>query len=293
VGGTGRQPPGDRAGSHDDADSAGPALGYDPGRARARLALIEQRVTLAEALKDLEREASRPASPPGASDPWGQSRLEAERAADEARRYIGELAPLAGDPETVTDEQGRLPRDRREAFLVEFAAKVNAEAGALGGKLPALRADLKAVHGRQERAAIRQEVRRGAARLAYLQALPPLTADEMCSECPWPMAWHATGVTFCLQTGAILAEPCRSWPVWNAKIAAGAIRVAEMLIRKEREKETAVPAPASGRLAVIAAGSSVEDVIGRLARVQDEHPGAQVRAGEQGAWEIWSGPGAD
>ena len=31
----------------------------------------------------------------------------------------------------------------------------------------------------------------------------------------------------------------------------------------------------------------------RLARVQDEHPGAKVRAGEQGAWEIWSGPDAD
>jgi hypothetical protein len=106
------------------------------------------------------------------------------------------------------------------------------------------------------------------------------------------MAWHATAVTFCLQTGAILAEPCRSWPVWNAKIAAGAIRVAEMLTRKERKKETAVPAPAPRRLAVIAAGSSVEDVIARLARVQDEHPGARVRAGEQGAWEIWSGPDA-
>jgi hypothetical protein len=59
------------------------------------------------------------------------------------------------------------------------------------------------------------------------------------------------------------------------------------------ENETADPAPALRRLAVIAAGSSVQDVIARLARVQYEHPGAQVRAGEHGAWEIWSGPDAD
>jgi hypothetical protein len=103
-----------------------------------------------------------------------------------------------------------------------------------------------AAHGRPERAAIRQEARRGAARLAYLQALPTFTAAEMCSECPWPMAWHATGVTFCLQTSAILAEPCRSWPAWNAKIAAGAIRVAEMLTRKERKTRPPTRHPPCG-----------------------------------------------
>jgi hypothetical protein len=140
--------------------------GYDPRRARARLALIEQQVTLAEALEELEKEAARPAPPPGAPDLRERSRLEAERAAADARRSISELAPLAGDPETVTDEQGRLPRDRRADFLVEFAANVNAEAGALGGTLPALHAGLKAARGRQERAAIRREVHRGAARLA-------------------------------------------------------------------------------------------------------------------------------
>jgi hypothetical protein len=220
-------------------------------------------------------------------------RLRAERAAADARRSIGELASLVGDPDSVAEEQGRLPRDRREAFLVEFAANVNAEAAALGEKLPALRADLRAAQGRQERAAIRRQLRKGAARLVYLQALPPLTAAEMCSECPCPVAWHATGVTFCLETGAILAEPCRSWPVWNAKVAAGAVRVAQMLMRKERRTEDPVAVPASRLLAVIANGSSVEDVMTQLAQVQADHPGSQARAGEQGSWEIWSAPDTD
>lgn len=64
------------------------------------------------------------------------------------------------------------------------------------------------------------------------------------------MAWHATGVTSCLETGAILAEPCRSWPVWSAKIAAGLARLAEMI---RQEQKAPVPEPAAQLLAVIAA----------------------------------------
>jgi hypothetical protein len=82
---------------------------------------------------------------------------------------------VVGDPETVADEHGRLPRDRREAFRCEFAAKVNAEVSGLNEELPALRASLRATRDRRERAAAREELRRGTARLAYLQALPMFT----------------------------------------------------------------------------------------------------------------------
>jgi hypothetical protein len=99
------------------------------------------------------------------------------------------------------------------------------------------------------------------------------------------MAWHSTGVTFCLETGAILSEPCRSWPVWNAKIATGLARVAEMLQQKH---EAPASQPARELIAVIAAGSSVEDVIAELTRVQAERPGAQVQRGKRDSWEIWS-----
>jgi hypothetical protein len=43
----------------------------------------------------------------------------------------------------------------------------------------------------------------------------------------------------------------------------------------------------------IAAGTTVENVITRLTQMQAEHPGAQVRRGKRGAWEIWAPPVAD
>jgi hypothetical protein len=280
-----RQPRGIASGHLPRKESAGQAPGYDPRRARARLALIEQQVTLAEALATLREAPARPALPPGIPDLREPARAEAERAATDARRWISELTPVVADPETVTDERGRFPRDRREEFLVAFADRVSTEAAALREKLPALRAALKTTRGKQERAAVRDELRQGTARLAYLQALPAFTADDMCSECPWPMAWHSTGVTFCLETGAILSEPCRSWPVWNAKIATGLARVAEMLQQKH---EAAASQPDRELIAVIAAGSSVEDVIAELTRVQAERPVAQVQRGKRDSWEIWS-----
>ena len=116
----------------------------------------------------------------------------------------------------MVDKKGWLPPERRERFLREFAAKSSAEASSLRERLPALRAELKMTQGKQERDAVREEIRKGAARLAYLEAVPPFTAPDICSECPWPTSWHDTGVTFCLTTGAVLREPCSSWPVWRA-----------------------------------------------------------------------------
>ena len=280
-----RQPRGIASGHLPGEESAAQVPGYDPRRSRARLALIEQQVTLAEALATLREAAARPAVPSGIPDLWEPARAEAERAAADARRWISELTPVVADPEAVVDEHGRLPRDRREEFLVAFAAKVSNEAATLREKLPALRAALKTTRGRQERAAVRDELRQGTARLAYLEAFPAFTAADMCSECPWPMAWHSTGVTFCLETGAILSEPCRSWPVWSAKIVTGLARVAEMLQQKQKAP---VSRPTRELIAVIAAGSSVEDVIAELTRVQAEHPGAQVQWGKRDSWEIWS-----
>jgi hypothetical protein len=213
-------------------------------------------------------------------------RARAGRAADQARHWIGELTPVVGDPETILDEHGELPRDRRERFLAGFTAAITAETGGLAGKLPGLRATLRITQDRQERAAIREEIHRGTARLAYLRSLPAFTAGDMCSECPLPAAWHATGVTFCLNSGAVLREPCPSWPVWNASIETGIRRFAEA-VREYYRIPAPHPAPAPQPLAVIAAGTTVEDLLARLTRIQADHPGAQVRRGKKGSWEIW------
>lgn len=259
------------------ASTVGQGPRYDPRRARARLALIEQQVTLDAALRELEQAAPRPALPPGTPDLWQPSRADAERDAADARHWISALTPVVGDPETVADEHGQLPRDRREAFLGEFAAKVNAEISGLNEKLPGLRASQKATLDRRERAAAREELRQGTARLAYLQALPVFTAADMCSECPWPMAWHSTGATFCLETGAVLSEPCPSWPVWNAKFTTGLARVAEMMRHKHQ-----MPAldSVAQPLAALAAGFSVQDIITPLTQARASHPEAPGRRGK-------------
>jgi hypothetical protein len=100
----------------------------------------------------------------------------------------------------------------------------------------------------------------------------------MCSECPRPMAWHSTGATFCLVTGAVLSEPCPSWPVWNAKITTGLARVAEMMRHKHQ-----LPAldSVAQPLAALAAGCSAEDIIAPLTQAQAGQPRAPVRRGKR------------
>jgi hypothetical protein len=82
-------------------------------------------------------------------------------------------------------------------------------------------------------------------------------------------------------SSAILREPCPSWPVWNAKITAGLARFAEAM----RPRQTApAPQPVPQPLAVIAAGSPVEDLIARLARSRPCTP--EPRSATAGAWKI-------
>lgn len=262
---------------------------YDPRRARARLALVEQQVTLARAVQDLEEILARQALVGGSEDLWRADRLQAEGAISNGERLVQELTPLVGDPETVVDEHGYLPSERRERFLVEFAAAFNAEVNSLHERLPGLRTKLQSTRRRRERAAIREELHKRTARLAYLEAVPPFIASDMCSECPWPMSWHDTGVTFCLETGAILSKPCDKWPVWSESLLTGLLRVHDMLKQQEQRKQQPLPPPPGPELlAVIPGESSVADTLTELAAVQAKHPNAQIRRGKGNRWEIWS-----
>ena len=285
----GQVPPGTHTAGEGE-DRAQRASRYDPRRAQARLALIEQQVRLASAAREREEILARQPAPIDPGDPLEMARIKAERAISDADRWVKELIPQVGDPEVVVDEEGWLPSERRGRFLSEFTAKSSAEVSGLHERLPALRAELKVTQGRPERAAIREEIRKGTARLAYLEAIPPFTTPDMCSECPWPMTWHDTGVTFCLTTGAVLREPCPAWPVWREQLTAGLIRVIEMM---QAKKAPAAPAPAPQLLATIPSGASVEETIARLSAVQADHPGAQVRRGKKNCWEIWAAPASD
>ena len=119
------------------------------------------------------------------------------------------------------------------------------------------------------------------ARLASLEAVPPMQAADMCSECAGP-AWHSPGVTFDRTDGSSTGGPRPAWPRWAQKV--------EMLgteLRKIASQPAAEPAPPPARpIAVIKAGLPIEDVIAKLTAVQADHPGAQLRQGKRNRWEI-------
>lgn len=270
----------------EDGDRAQRAACYDPRRAQARLALIEQQVTLARTIREHEDILARQPTQVGRGDPWEAVRISAEQTISDAERWVNELGPHVGDPEAVVDEHGWLPSERRERFLTEFTTKFDTEVRDLRERVPALPAELKLTRGRRERAAIREELNKTTARLAYLETVPSFTAPDMCSECPWPMSWHDVAVTICMVTGATLSEPCPAWPVWRETMRIGFARAIEMMRTKKQlpPPEPVLPQP----LGVISSGASVEETIAQLTAIQAEHPGARVRRGKGNCWEIWA-----
>ena len=99
------------------------------------------------------------------------------------QRAVDELAAVVGVPETVCDERGWLPAERRELSLSLFKERREAEVRQLRTRIPARQAELKTLTGRAERATLREALRTDVARLASLEAMPPMQAADMCSEC--------------------------------------------------------------------------------------------------------------
>lgn len=113
--------------------------------------------------------------------------------------------------------------------------------------------------------------------LAALVAIPPLTVDDMCSECATPMADHGW-------VAQRTAGPCPSWPGWAARLE----KVRAMMERAAQPKQPALePVQAPQPLAVIESGLSIAEVIVRLEQLQKAHPGAEVRRGRANRWELW------
>jgi len=93
----GQVPPG-RHTEDEDEDQAQRVSRYDPRRAQARLALIEQQVRLASAAKEREEILARMGPSIDPEDPLEIARIKAERAICDAERWVTELIPLVGIP---------------------------------------------------------------------------------------------------------------------------------------------------------------------------------------------------
>ena len=221
------------------------AARYDPERAQARLALLallEEQGVLADKVRERDEIISRKlfqATDDGECDRY-LAGLEAEITA--GQRAADELAAVVGDPETVCDERGWLPAERRELSLTLFRVRRVADVRELRARVPARQAELKAMRGRAGRAELCEALQMDMARLASLEAMPPMQAAGMCSECADP-AWHSPGVTFNLTDGSSTGGPCPAWPRWAQKV--------EMLraeLRKIASQSAAEPPPRrSGR----------------------------------------------
>lgn len=126
-----------------------------------------------------------------------------------------------------------------------------------------------------ERSAFRDQVKQNQRRLQVLEGLPPMAADEMCSECPRPLQWHRFTAS-----PVLLAEvgPCLAWPRWAERIR-GIREQMEQWATLRRESAALAPAtPKPAPLAVIPSRTPSSDVIERLSRIQAQHPDARYGA---------------
>jgi hypothetical protein len=266
-------------------DRAERAKHYDPEREQARLALLEEQGILADHMRDRDELLARDLSRPEMG--YFRSRLDtAERAIAAQSKKAEDLLAVIGDPETVCDEAGWLPAERRELSLSRFKDERISQVRTLRARIADAQTTLKTLKGRTERAEVRESMRRDQAHLAHLEQMAPLQADGMCSECAKP-AWHSQGWTTNLDGGFwVTGGPCPAWPRW----AKGVQAIQDALRQPRQSPPQRPPPPPPQPIGVLAPGVPIEQVIAQLTTIQASHPGAQVRQGKGHRWEIWPAP---
>jgi hypothetical protein len=225
------------------------------------------------------------------------SSAQAEKAEQHRNKHLAAVAQMRetlGDPEDVIDRHGFYPADRRRMNLSSHMNFWRHRA-------------LRELHSGKQRK-----------RFNVLLAMRPPEPDTMCSECEAPSMWHEFDISLCLFKGAPkpgstaerIAALMPGW--WERCAACTAYQIhhqwghdalpdfdgsqwAAML--PPVLNEVFAPSPPKPRtsvvrpkpLAVISAGS-VDEVFAQLAQARGRFPGATVRAGARGTWELWPGP---
>lgn len=176
------------------------------------------------------------------------------------------------NPETVIDQNGRLPRERREYLLLTYRFEREQKVRKLRKEIPELATKVERKN-RWKVDALRRE-------LDILYAVPPLTADDMCSDCATPVAEHG-------RTTPRYWRPCPAWPEWRARpqtawaiIEAGA---REALAAAKQPPPPPKPQP----LAIIPSGLPIAEITKLLQELQKHFPDAEVKRGRASRWELW------
>jgi hypothetical protein len=199
--------------SQAEKDRAERSKHYDPGRAQARLALLEEQGILADQIRQRDELRALDLSQLPAKDPCRGRLAKVERAITAKSKEVNDLLAVIGEPETVCGAEGWLPAERRERALIGFKSDRGSMVRALRAGVADARARLEVLQYRDERAEVREQLRRDLAHLAYWEQMAPLHAADMCSECGQP-AWHTPGTTYSIEGLYEITGPCPAWPRW-------------------------------------------------------------------------------
>jgi hypothetical protein len=253
---------------------------YDEARETMRLVMMRAEADVAFFAHVLDR----PASP--------AQRDKAEHNMVEQRTEAQELREKLGNPEEVIDRNGFYPAERRTMNLGSHMTF---------WRHPALRE----LHNSKQRN-----------RFTKLLAMRPVEPAAMCSECEAPSQWHEYALWLCLfrpapepgSTAEKIATLMPGW--WQRCPACTGYQIAHQwggqfalpdfdgqqwaAMLPPTLKAVFAPGSAKPRqpvvrpkpLAVITAGN-IDDVTARLAEAKTRFPGAQVRSGPRGTWEVW------
>ncbi|SDN07952.1 hypothetical protein SAMN04488074_13351 [Lentzea albidocapillata subsp. violacea] len=234
---------------------------FDGSRENARLALLECEAQL--------RERENRIWPVGSQE--DSNALEAR-----AERLRGEVE----DPEAVVDKAGLLPAERRDIHLTLFKIWREGEVRRLRGLVSEQAAALSAAPPKSaERSKIRGELAASKRELEKLLAIPPLAAQDMCSECVRPASQHG----YVWQSGVRETVPCPAWPDWAARLK----EARDILMRAADSRKESPAPPKPKPLAVVPSGLPIAEVITKLTDLQGQYPDAVVRRGTANRWELW------
>lgn len=251
---------------------------YDARREHARLSLLEHQSRLEYELREIMgfRDGTRfPAMDQGRRN---KQEAELEGSIASLNAEIERLAAVVGDPEDVVDKWGWLPRDRRESMLVDYRIRRQSEVEELRRKIPELKAALKAATDQGERSRTRGNLGLENHRLEKLLAVPQLSVEDMCADCPQPFASHGWSTP-------PWDGPCPAWPGWAAQ-RKEAWKILESA-SQAKPAPTEPPKAKAKPLAVIPSGLPISEVIERLKELQEQYPDAEVRRGRANRWELW------
>lgn len=216
----------------------------------------------------------------------------AERRIAERQAAAQELRGKLGDPEEVIDRSGHFPAERRGMALSSHMTF---------WRHPMLRE----LHSSKQRK-----------RFNALLAMRPPEPSGMCSECEAPSQWHEYALSLCLfrpdpppgSTAAAIADLMPGW--WRRCSACTAYQMEHQwggqLVLPDFQgeqwramlpatlREIFAPDPPTPRKAVVRPkplavipGGKIDDVLARLAGAKAQFPGAEVRSGPCGTWELW------